>query len=81
MNPSATFPPFHVFGFGPRSLRALLAKDGLSVAMWRLYSGVSLWPAYGGMMSILERDAARLVTAVSKVGNLCNCIETGAVKS
>lgn len=80
VNLSPTFSPFHVFGFGPKSLRALLAKHGLEPKLWRLYSVRTSVPAQGGLTSFLERQASEVVLAVSRLGNLGTFIETWAVK-
>jgi SAM-dependent methyltransferase len=81
VNVAPTFEPFHVFGFSPRSLRALLAKHGLMVREWRVYGGRSMVPGRGGVAGIVEHLAARAITAASNVGNLGTYIETWAVKT
>lgn len=80
VNLAPTFEPFHVFGFNPQSLRALLAKHGLSVRHWHVYGGASLVPNRGGFVGYFEQLAARAVTAISNVGELGTYIETWAVK-
>ncbi|MCM3905818.1 MAG: class I SAM-dependent methyltransferase [Pyrinomonadaceae bacterium] len=80
VNLAPTFPPFHVFGFTPRSLRALLAKHGFKPKRWRVYHGQSLVPAHGGLVGLLEQQAARAVTALGSVRNLGAYIETWAIK-
>jgi SAM-dependent methyltransferase len=80
VNLAPTFEPFHVFGFGPRSLRSLLAKHGLSARHWRVYAGRSVLPKRGGLMGSIEQLAAHAVTALSNVGELGTYIETWAVK-
>src|SRR5688500_18092992 len=81
VNVAPTFEPFHVFGFGPRSLRKLLKKHGLEAREWRVYAGESMVPeGRGGAVGALERLAARAVTAASGVGELGTYIETWAVK-
>jgi SAM-dependent methyltransferase len=80
VNVAPTFEPFHVFGFGPRSVRALLAKHGLAVREWRVYGGRSMVPGRGGAVGVLEHLAARAVTAASNLGELGTYIETWAVK-
>jgi SAM-dependent methyltransferase len=81
VNLAPTFPPFHVFGFSPRSLRALLAKHGLRPERWYVYPGRSMVPARGGLTGLLEQQAARAVTALSRIGSLGTYIETWAIKS
>jgi len=80
VNLAPTFPPFHVFGFTPPALRALLSKHRFEVRNWSVYPGESLVPPHGGLMGRLEQHAARLVTAVSKIGELGTYIETWAIK-
>jgi SAM-dependent methyltransferase len=80
INLSPTFAPFHVFGFTPSSLRALLSKHGLKPEAWRLYGGVSLLGNSGSISGRLEKLAAGVVTRLSKLGNWGNYIETWAVK-
>lgn len=81
VNIAPTFEPFHVFGFSPRSLRALLRKHGLEARDWRVYGGRSMVPARGGLAGALEHLAARAVTAASNLGELGTYIETWAVKT
>ncbi|HEX8189723.1 MAG TPA: class I SAM-dependent methyltransferase [Pyrinomonadaceae bacterium] len=81
VNVAPTFEPFHVFGFSPRALRALLAKHGLAVRDWRVYGGRSMVPRRGGVLGAAEHLAARAVTAASNLGELGTYIETWAVKS
>ncbi len=80
VNLAPTFSPFHVFGFSPRSLRALLSKHGFRPERWRIYGGRSLVPAHAGLLSLLEQQAAKVITGVSSLGSLGNYIETWAVK-
>ena len=75
-----TFEPFHVFGFSPRALRALLSKHGLEARDWHVYGGRSMVPRRGGALGALEHLAARAVTAASNYGELGTYIETWAVK-
>lgn len=80
INLAPTFSPFHVFGFSPKSLRALLAKHGLRPERWHVYAGISYVPARTGLLSLLERQAAKAVTAVSNFGSLGAYIVTWAIK-
>jgi SAM-dependent methyltransferase len=80
VNLAPTFAPFHVFGFGAKSLRALLSKHRLAVREWRVYGGESYVPQAGGLVGQLERQAAKLVTSLSRYGNLGTYIETWAVR-
>ena len=80
VNLAPTFPPFHVFGFTPKSLQALLSKHKFEVRTWSVYPGTSLVPPRGGLAGSLEQYASKLVTALSKIGNLGTYIETWAVR-
>ena len=80
VNLSPTFPPFHIFGFSPRSLRTLLNKHGLEPKVWTVYGGKSMVPSRGGMLGRLESQASRVVTAISNLGEMGTYIETWAVK-
>ena len=80
VNTAPTFSPFHLFGFGPHSLRKLLHKHGLRPTDWRVYPGESMVPAHGSSIAMLERLAAKAVTAASSVGELGTYIETWAIK-
>jgi SAM-dependent methyltransferase len=80
VNLAPTFPPFHIFGFTPRALRALLAKHGLVPAQWRVYGGRSLVPSGDSLLGNFERLAAQAVTALSRFGSLGTYIETWAIK-
>lgn len=80
VNTAPTFSPYHVFGYNPGSLRALLAKHGLRPKVWQVYAGQSMVPARGGALGAFERLAAQVITAASSMGNLGTYIETWAVK-
>ena len=70
VNTAPTFTPYHVFGYNPRALRALLAKHGLRPKVWQVYAGEAMVPAHVGTLGALERLAAQVVTAASRMGNL-----------
>jgi len=80
VNLAPTFSPYHVFGFTPHSLRRLLGKYDLQPVTWSIFSGRSLVPDRGGLMGYLEQQAARLITFLSKRGNLGEYIATWAMK-
>jgi SAM-dependent methyltransferase len=56
-----TFPPYHVQGFTPRSLRRLLARVGFRIEHFEM--GGAIWPPTGeaSLRKQLEYRAARLV--------------------
>lgn len=81
VNTAPTFSPFHLFGFGPRSLRTLLAKHGLEPRDWRIYGGRAMVPNRSGVIGVAEQLAAHAVTALSNMGSLGTYIETWAIKS
>ena len=80
VNTAPTFSPFHIFGFSPRSLRALLTKHGLEPLRWRVYPGRAMVPSRSGIAGRLESAAAHAVTALSRLGSLGTYIETWAIK-
>jgi len=80
VNLAPTFSPFHVFGFSPRALRALLSKHGLTPVRWRVYAGRALLPAQRDVGSTLESLGAIMVTALSKMFEAGTYIETWAQK-
>ncbi len=80
VNLAPTFSPFHVFGFGPKSLRMLLAKYGLDPKIWTVYGGTSLVSNHGGIIGAIESQASKAVTALSNLGEMGTYIETWAVK-
>ena len=80
VNLAPTFSPFHVFGFSPKSLRALLAKHGLKPRIWYVFAGKSLIPSRSSLTGVLEQQAANVVTRISRFGDLGAYIATWAVK-
>ena len=80
INLAPTFSPYHVFGFTPKSLRALLAKHGLRPKTWCVFSAESFVPSRGNFIGYLEQQTARAVTALSNRGELGEYIATWAVK-
>jgi SAM-dependent methyltransferase len=80
VNLAPTFPPYHIFGFGPRSLKVLLSKHGLKPEVWRVYGGTSLVPSNRGLAGKIESLGSKLVTAISNLGEMGTYIETWARK-
>jgi SAM-dependent methyltransferase len=80
VNLAPTFPPFHVFGFSPTALRALLGKHGLSPVVWKVYPGTSMVPQSRSLIGRLESLASMLVTTASNIGEMGTYIETWARK-
>lgn len=81
VNTAPTFPPYHVFGFTPKSLRALLSKHGLRPKIWYVFSAQSMLTPRPGILGSIEQVAARAVTALSRRGELGEYIVTWAVKA
>jgi SAM-dependent methyltransferase len=81
VNLAPTFSPFHVFGFNPVALRALLAKHGFSPVDWHVYGGQAFLPPRNSLSGALEQIASRLVTKLSNIGSMGNYIETWALKN
>jgi len=67
VNMSPTFPPFHVVGFCPRSLRHALAEARIEVVDIRVVKWPDAFPARPGFWSSIERVGAR---AVNQLGDL-----------
>lgn len=81
VNLAPTFPPYHVFGFTPKSLRALLAKHGLRPKIWYVFTGESMLTCRPGLAGSAEHLAARAVAALSRRGELGEYIVTWALKA
>jgi len=80
VNLAPTFSPFHVFGFGPRSLKKLLAKHGLEPKVWEVFGGTSLVSAHGGLLGQLESLGSKAVLRLSNLGEMGTYIQTWAQK-
>ncbi len=80
VNLAPTFSPFHVSGFGPRSLKALLKKHGLEPKAWTVYGGTSMVSSHGGLVGMAEKLASKIITRASDIGEMGTYIETWAVK-
>jgi len=80
VNLAPTFPPFHVFGFSPKSLRMLLTKHRLKPRDFYVYGGKSLVPKREGFMGFAETLGSKVVTALSNIGEMGTYIATWAVK-
>ncbi|HXH69854.1 MAG TPA: class I SAM-dependent methyltransferase [Pyrinomonadaceae bacterium] len=80
VNLSPTFPPFHLFGFSPKSIKALLKKHNLEIKTWRIYGGHSMVPSSSGIVGKLESKASKVVTAMSNLGEMGSYIEAWAVR-
>jgi hypothetical protein len=81
VNLAPTFPPFHVFGFNPRSLKKALAKHNFAVKDWKVYGGKSFVPSRQGFVSLLEQHGASIVTSISRIGQLGTYFETWAIRN
>jgi SAM-dependent methyltransferase len=64
VNLSPTFPPFHVVGFCPRSLRLLLARCGFEVLSLRTHRWQNELPPSGTLWRRAERAAADVVLTI-----------------
>jgi len=67
VNLSPTFPPFHVVGFCPQSLKYALAAAGIEVVDLQVVRWPDALPARGGFWSSLEGLGSK---AVNGLGNL-----------
>lgn len=80
INLSPTWPPFHVFGFSPKSLRMMLAKHGFETARLRCYGYESFVPRSASLIGELERRAADVITSLSNYGNMGSFIDCWAIR-
>ncbi|HEY0714432.1 MAG TPA: class I SAM-dependent methyltransferase, partial [Polyangia bacterium] len=67
-NLAPTFPPYHVFGFNPKSLRLLLDKHDFEVIDLKVWADPRI-PASGGFLDHLK---AKVATQINRVANLVN---------
>ena len=81
VNLAPTFSPYHVFGFSPKSLRALLAKHELQPAIWYVFSVKSLLARRAGITGFIEQQAAKAVTALTRNNRYGEYIATWAIKN
>jgi SAM-dependent methyltransferase len=77
VNLAPTFPPFHLFGFGKKSLCRLLKKHGLEPTKLRFYGGRSNLQSGASARGSIEVLASRLVSAVSNMGSLGTYMKPG----
>ena len=61
VNLSPTFPPYHVVGFCPRSLRWLLSELGFEIVEMRTYRWCNALPKRDSMLGQIEALAAEVV--------------------
>ena len=80
VNLAPTFSPYHLFGFGVRSLHRLLAKHHLRPAKWEVVGGTSMVSSRAGIAGKIESAASVVVTKISNFGEMGTYIETWAVK-
>lgn len=64
VNLSPTFPPFHVVGFCPRSLRHILDRAGLDVVELRTHRWPNAFAPGRGLVSRLEHRAGGMVLSL-----------------
>jgi SAM-dependent methyltransferase len=67
LNLSPTFPPFHVVGFCPVSLRHLLKRTGLNVLSLQLHRWNNALPMIKGIRAGLERRGLDAVLSLGKM--------------
>jgi SAM-dependent methyltransferase len=66
LNLSPTWPPYHVFGFNPRSLRALFAKHGFEIENLEIWAA----PTVPAKKPLKDRAVAFVGTQINRVANL-----------
>ena len=67
VNLSPTFPPFHVVGFCPRSLRRALAESGLEEHTLEVVRWPVALPRTTGFSGLIESAGARLVDIIARM--------------
>jgi SAM-dependent methyltransferase len=67
VNLAPTFPPYHVQGFGPRSLRRIMKRAGFRIERLRVWGGMFPQKGSPSLRKRLEFHAARLANSA---GNL-----------
>jgi hypothetical protein len=65
-NLQPTCPPYHVFGFNPRALRAALGEHGIQIESLEIRGGVGVRPT----RSLRDRAVALVAEGVQRLGNL-----------
>ncbi len=81
VNLSRTVSPFHVFGYSPRSLKALYRKHKLEPFGFSVRGGKSSLPRVGGVSGWVEQKAAGLVTDVANALEMGTYIASWARKN
>lgn len=66
LNLSPTWPPYHVFGFNPRSLRTLLSKHGFDLEDLQIWAA----PKLPASKNIKDRAASFVGTQINRVANV-----------
>lgn len=67
-NLSPSWPPFHVFGFSPKTLKLLLDKFGFDLLELHCHTGNTAVPPTPGLGG---RSTAWVGTQVTRLGNVC----------
>jgi SAM-dependent methyltransferase len=80
VNLSPTFSPFHVFGFTPKSLKAILQKNSLAPIVWRVYAGKSCLVRKPGFRGAIESWSVEFIIRLSSFGDSGGYIEAWARK-
>ena len=80
VNLSPTFAPFHLFGFNPRALKALLSKEGFEVKKMLVFGGESVLEDGGTLIGKLEVAASKALTMASKLQGMGSYIAAWAQK-
>jgi len=78
---SPTFPPYHVQGFTPKSLRYLLESVGFDIVDWRIFPAKTVWPCRKGPLVHFEYYAEMLVHTVERVARTGSYMEALVTKT
>jgi 2-polyprenyl-3-methyl-5-hydroxy-6-metoxy-1,4-benzoquinol methylase len=80
INLSPTFSPYHLFGFGLKSVRMILEANGLKLRKRLFFGGECLLPSRPGLIGKLEGQVAIVVTKLSNLGRMGSYIAAWAQK-
>jgi hypothetical protein len=61
-----TFPPYHVQGFNPKSVRKLMERAGLEIKVLNMCGGVWDFTGEQTLRKKLESKAAKIINATDK---------------
>lgn len=81
VNLSPTFPPYHVVGFCPMSLRQLLEREGFRPVQFQLHRWKNALPSANGVLAKFERIGFDAVLSLGKLVGMGMGITCWAIRS